>query len=137
VNARATDAAGAFHASTEVWVVQYEEMTRPTIIHTADDQNVAARGRFWIEPDSGRVLMSELNVRERQRQGTVTVSYQSEPYLGLLIPIEMRERYDDRKTKSVIEGIATYGRFRSVDERMRQTGHPSDTDPSEQPRRVR
>jgi len=40
------------------------------------------------------------------------VSYQSEPLLGFLVPIEMRERYDGRRDKSHIEGVATYGRFR-------------------------
>jgi len=42
---------------------------------------------------------------------SVDVSYQSEPLLGFLVPIEMRERYDGRD-KSHIDGVATYGRFR-------------------------
>lgn len=120
-NAASSDT-GAFRVSTEVWVVRYEETSRPTIVHTADDKDVPARGRFWIEPDTGRVLMSELSVGDRQRTGTVTVSYQSEPVLGLLVPIEMREQYEERRSRSRIEGAATYGRFRQfsvqVDERV-------------------
>ena len=54
-------------------------------------------------------------VGDRDRQGTVNVSYQSEPYLGLLVPIEMRERYEQRRGKSRIEGIATYGKFRKIE----------------------
>ena len=115
--AAASSESGAFRVSTEVWVVQFEEVGRPTIIHTRDDRDVAARGRFWIEPNTGHVLMSELNVQERQRKGTVSVSYQSEPLLGLLVPVEMHERYDEPKAKSLIEGVATYGRFRTVAER--------------------
>jgi hypothetical protein len=107
----ATDT-GTFRVSTEIWVVQYEEVGSPTIIHSLDGRDVPARGRFWIEPQSGRVLMSELNVADRRRQGTINVSYQSEPLLGLLVPIEMRERYEERKIRSRIEGNATYGRFR-------------------------
>lgn len=107
---------GAFRVSTEVWVIRYEERVRPTIVRTPEGKDVPAHGRFWIEPDSGRVLMSELIVGDRDRQGTVTVSYQSEPYLGLQVPIEMHERYDQPRTKSRIEGVATYGRFRKIDE---------------------
>ena len=59
--------------------------------------------------------MSELVVGDRDRQGTVNVSYQSEPLLGLLVPIEMRERYEQRRGTSRIEGVATYGKFRKVD----------------------
>jgi hypothetical protein len=53
---------------------------------------------------------------------TIDVSYQSEPLLGLLVPIEMREWYDRRRNSSRIEAIATYGRFRqfqvTVDEKF-------------------
>ena len=35
----------------------------------------------------------------------------SEPLLGFLVPIEMREQYEGRD-QSRIDGIATYGRFR-------------------------
>ncbi|MFN7981784.1 MAG: hypothetical protein U0Q11_07990 [Vicinamibacterales bacterium] len=108
------DDSAAFRVSTEIWTVSFEEVRRPTIIHTSDDRDVPTRGRFWIDPQSGQVLMSEFTVRERQRQGTVTVSYQSEPLLGLLVPVEMRERYIDSKAKSEITAVATYGKFRQV-----------------------
>jgi len=42
----------------------------------------------------------------------IDVSYQSEPLLGLLVPIEMRESYDGRRTRSNTKAVATYGRFR-------------------------
>jgi hypothetical protein len=112
----------AFRVAVEIWVVEYEEIERPTIVHTADGRDVPARGRFWIEPTSGRVQMSELIVKDQDRQGNLDVSYQSEPLLGLLVPVEMRERYVQRKKKSLIEGAASYGRFRQfqvqVDEKI-------------------
>jgi hypothetical protein len=82
----------------------------------------ADEGRFWIDPATGGVLMSELTVKNRKIQATIDVSYQSEPLLGLPVPIEMRERYENRKTGSVVAGRATYGRFRqlqvTVDEKL-------------------
>ena len=101
----------AFRTSIEVWAIEYEEKQPGTLIRTTDYRDLPSRGRFWIEPDTGRVLISELVARNRAVHGTVDVSYQSEPLLGLLVPIEMRERYDDQRGAR-IEAVATYGRFR-------------------------
>ena len=109
---------GHFRVETEVWVIEFNERDRPTIIKTRDPRDprvlvdLPARGRFWIEPATGRILMSELIVSPKGVRGVVTVNYQSEPLLGLLVPIEMRERYDQLTNKTVVDGYATYGRFR-------------------------
>ena len=102
---------GAFRTSTEIWVIEYRETQSGTVIRTSDRQDFPARGRFWIEPSTGRVLMSELIMRNRTFNATIDVSYQSEPLVGLLVPAEMREEYKDR-AGSHITGVATYGRFR-------------------------
>jgi hypothetical protein len=102
---------GAFRVSTEVWVVAYEERKNGTMIRTTAGRDLPAHGRFWIDP-AGRVLMSELVVENRQLNATIDVSYQSEPMLGLLVPIEMREHYEGLRTSSIIEGRASYGKFR-------------------------
>ena len=51
----------------------------------------------------------------------IDVSYRSEPLLGCLVPIEMREDYRHRRGAHVI-GAAAYGGFRqfhvNVDERF-------------------
>ena len=117
------DGDGAFRASAEVWVVEYDEVSRLTLIRTGKDGNVdlPAHGRFWIEPDTGRVLMAELRAGNAAVQGTIDVSYQSEPLVGLLVPVEMREEY--RASASHITGIASYGKFRqfqvNVDEKLK------------------
>jgi len=103
---------GAFRVSTEVWAIAYEEKEAGTMIKTDGRRDLPAKGRFWIEPATGRVLMSELVAQNRRLRATIDVSYQSEPLLGLLVPIEMREWYDNLRTGSHIEAVATYGRFR-------------------------
>jgi hypothetical protein len=103
---------GAFRVSTEVWVVEYEEKSRPTIVRTNQGKDFPIRGRFWIEPESGRVLLSELIADNRTLRAVIEVSYQSEPLLGMLVPIEMLESYDSRRSRSHTTGVATYGRFR-------------------------
>jgi hypothetical protein len=104
-----------FRVSTEVWVVAYEEVRRGTMIRTARRKDQPARGRFWIEPATGRILVSELVLDDRTVRATIDVSFQSEPLLDMLVPIAMRERYDGKKTGSIVEGRATYGRFRRLE----------------------
>jgi hypothetical protein len=106
-----------FTVSTEVEVVEYRERERPTIIRSPRGGNVPAHGRFWIEPDSGRVLMSELVAEDRTVHSTIDVSYQSEPVLGFLVPIEMHEAYWGRPNQPRVEGTATYRNFRKLGSR--------------------
>jgi hypothetical protein len=120
-NIAAAAVPGAFRTSTEVWVVEFEETERGTLIRTEHSKDLPSRGRFWIEPQSGRVLMSELVAKNRDVSGTVDVSYQSAPLVGLLVPIEMRENYQNRQGGR-IEAVAEYGKFRqfqvNVDEQF-------------------
>jgi hypothetical protein len=112
---------GAFRVSTEVWVIAYEEKESGTMIKTDGRKDLPARGRFWIDPATGRVLMSELVAENRRLRATIDVSYQSEPLVGLLVPIEMREWYDNLRTRSRIEAVATYGKFRQFQVNTNET----------------
>ena len=104
------DAPAVFRAATELWAIEFRETRRPTIIRTNFGRSFPASGRFWIDPATGAVLISELEMTNDDVSGTINVSYQSEPALGFLVPAEMRERYTARR--ALIEGRATYGRFR-------------------------
>jgi hypothetical protein len=102
--------AAMFRVTTEMWVVEFRETERPTIIKTDRGRDFPATGRFWIDPQTGAVMMSELVMENSEVTATINVSYQSEPMLGFLVPVEMRERYRARDER--VEGLATYGRFR-------------------------
>ncbi len=102
--------APVFRVSTEMWTIEYQERKNGTVIRTPSGSNLPARGRFWIDPSTGAVLISEMIVDGAGVIATVTVSYQSEPLMGFLVPVEMREsylRYGER-----ITGHAVYGKFR-------------------------
>jgi hypothetical protein len=85
---------------------------RNTIIKGPDGRDRPAHGRFWINPSNGSVLISELIVDTGGVIATVTVSYQSEPLMGFLVPVEMRESYI--RTGERISGRAEYGKFRPI-----------------------
>jgi hypothetical protein len=101
-----------FKVTAEGWILKFQEVEGPTLIYTTNGANIFSRGRFWIEPETGRVLMSEMITENAAVRGEVAVSYQSEPLLGLLVPVELRERYIEGPTMPQITGQATYSNFR-------------------------
>ena len=118
------------------WVVAFREAKGPTFSATTDGTDVPAHGRFWVEPDTGAVLRSEMILGGSQRlpsRATITVTYGREPSLGFRIPTEMRERYDNprRKRADVVVALATYSDFRRFDWRTLLTAPP--VEPSDRP----
>lgn len=101
---------GTFRVATDVWVIEYEEREPRTIIRTVDGRDLKSRGRLWVEAETGRVMMTELITRGKGVGASVSVSFKSEPLLGILVPVEMRERYTGRDGAR-IDAMATYGKF--------------------------
>ena len=98
--------------AADVWVIEYKETWPTTVVRGQDGKNLPAQGRFWIEPTTGRVLVSELILEDSAVDATITVRYETAEKLGHLVPVEMRERYDHRRQGSRIDGTAPYTRFR-------------------------
>jgi len=111
-DAAANDAA-VFRVTTEMWTIEFEERGGQTLVRRLDGSSLPARGRFWIEPNSGSVLISEMLLDGGGVNARVTVSYQSEPLMGFLVPVEMRESYSRMGER--ITGHATYGKFRPLE----------------------
>ena len=101
---------GVFRVGTEMWSIEFEERRGNTIIKRPNGGDLRSRGRFWIDPETGAVVISELIVDGGGVRASVTVSYQSEPLMGFLVPVEMRESYERRG--EAITGHAVYGKFR-------------------------
>ena len=94
------------------WEIAYREVQPQTIIRTTGNRDLPARGRFRIDPTSGRVWMSELIAEDLAVHGDFTVDYRLEPALGFLVPEEMRESVWVPRGSDRIRGKATYSRFR-------------------------
>jgi hypothetical protein len=105
-----------------VWVVEYRERVRPTLVRGERDADLPASGRFWIDADTGRVVQTEINLRPTAARWTMTTIFQPDERLGIAVPAEMREYYQWWATE--MTGTATYGRFRTftvtTDERRRE-----------------
>jgi len=104
-----------FRVSTEVWVIEYRETESRTMIRTTGQTDLPSHGRFWIEPTTGRVLMSEFIAENSHLHSQIDVSFQSAPLLDLYVPVEMHESYRQRDYPYRITGTATYSNFRRFD----------------------
>ncbi len=100
--------------------VRFAESAMPRVIASTDA--APARGRFWIEPDSGRVVRSELVVDSANTLATITVTYSERPKLAVWVPASMDEAYawpskitagNINIGSGSIECHASYSNFRS------------------------
>jgi len=89
-------------------VLEFKERATPTIVRSADG-DVPATGRVWIEPESGRVLKTEIAMASRRSGAKITVMYGAVPELTMWVPVVMTEEYNGAE---IIFGKATYSKFR-------------------------
>ena len=94
--------------------VSFDERDRPTIIRSPNGRNVPSRGKFWLDPQTGAVLRTELVVSPAEGRSaldaTIIVSYARNDRFDMLLPDDMNEIYFTRGDR--IEGHATYTNYR-------------------------
>jgi hypothetical protein len=103
-------------------VIAYDEIAMQTLIRTPQGRNLATHGRFWLRPDSGEVLMTELRVDDWNLGVAVHVTYRLNEAIGVPLPVAMHEVYENKQSAVRVEGLATYSNFREfsvkVDEQI-------------------
>ena len=62
--------------------------------------NARASGRLWIDPATGAVHQTDLWLDSKGESANVTVKYTAHPALGLLLPSETNEQYEEREAAS-------------------------------------
>jgi hypothetical protein len=95
---------------TRVWIVGYEERTRPTLIRTPQGRDQVAKGTVAVDPASGRILRTALTW-ENGPAGSIEVEYRHDEHVGALVPATMVEQYR-RSGAATITGRATYTNYR-------------------------
>jgi hypothetical protein len=99
--------------SDDIWVVEYKETRKGTLIRRPwGGGDLPSKGRLWIEPATGRVLMTELVLDDPIVRTCIDVVYADDAGLEMLVPARMKERYEAGRDRTITEGDATYGRFR-------------------------
>ena len=115
--------------AADVWVIEYKETWPTTVVGGGDGRNLPAHGRFWIEPATGRVLVTELAFEDFAVSSLIVVGYAADEAMGHFVPVEMRELYGNRRRGSRLDGTATYTHFRrfqvQVDDRPPSAPEPA------------
>ena len=99
------DAAGA-------WVIAFRETWPTSIIRRRGGGDVPARGRYWVAPGTGRILITEMILEAGSFDSLTTTRYAEDETMGNAVPVEMRERYVNNSSRQRVDGTATYTRFR-------------------------
>jgi hypothetical protein len=103
----------------QVVVVTFEEQGLPRLIRSRDD--AAASGRIWVEPETGRVVRTELLFETSDRETRTTVRSTVRAQFGpvdstdLWVPIWMEEDHAATSSGNTtrIAGRATYSNVRT------------------------
>ena len=96
---------------------------------TTDADDFTITGRFWIEPESGRVVQTEIAITSGTYETKVEVQYASQPGVGFWVPVRMFEQHTidldspsgannargGASTKAYADGLSTYQSFRRFD----------------------
>jgi hypothetical protein len=100
-----------------VWKVSFEEQQRPTLVTQLDGGNVVSRGFGWLDPRTGAIVRTQLDLDEDRPQGVdltvsrIVVTYQRDPIMSMLVPREMTERYEAALSTSRKFELTTRARY--------------------------
>ena len=100
------------------WDVRFEEVAYPTMARGFQGISLPARGRFCLDPQSGRVLETEFELHHPAvsrglpaTETTARVTFGLEPRLNLWVPVEMRDSVSEDDGRRMV-GIARYRNYR-------------------------
>ena len=100
-------------AGENVWIVEFKEVGRPTMVRGARDADLPSNGRYWIDVDTGRVVKTDLVLDTPGIRAHLTTSFRRDERFQIDVPFEMREQY--YLDRGQVTATATYSHFRRFD----------------------
>jgi hypothetical protein len=105
----------------EAWKIDFVERAQPSLIRTPAGPDQITRGSAWIDPATGTVVKTYLNVViSPTSQAKITVEYRTDAKLGFFVPATMRESYE--RFSSRIVTTASYTNYRQFSTSVRLVG---------------
>ena len=96
------------------WVVRFREQSGRSLVVGANGETLYSKGTFWIEPETGRVLQTEIELENRYikvpLKGTILVTYGTAKKVEILVPTFMSEHYESEF--NTVDCRADYSNFR-------------------------
>ncbi|MBI4471871.1 MAG: hypothetical protein HY646_04325 [Acidobacteria bacterium] len=82
---------------TRTWELSFRELNSPTLVHGINGEDEFSYGSLWIEPDTGRIQKTEMNIggsgTDLPFHARMVVTYGANSKLGMLVPSLMTEHY--------------------------------------------
>jgi len=98
----------------QTWRIRFREETGRSLVVGGKGETLYSKGNLWIEPETGRVLQTEIEIENPHAQsaltGRILVTYGTGKRAQILVPTMMQERYESRYT--TIDCRADYSNFR-------------------------
>ena len=93
-------------------VLEFQETARPTMVKSGT-RDLPAHGKFWIDPESGRVFKASARFEGRDFSSEMTVTFGPVDKLNMWVPVEMTDASEN--SKELISGLAVYTNYRRFD----------------------
>ena len=93
-------------------IIEFEEIGHPTLIATANNRDLPANGRVWVDEATGAITRAELHASDPTIQSTVIVTFVRDDKVGSWVPQRMEDRIKRPNDLTEIRGVATYTHFR-------------------------
>jgi hypothetical protein len=98
----------------QTWKIRFKEQTGRTLVSGAKGESLYSTGTLWIEPETGRVIQTELHVENPYAvlsvKGEISVTYGTSKKVQILVPTTMIEHYESRYNN--VDCRADYSNFR-------------------------
>ena len=95
-----------------VALIAFSETGSPTLI-TRDGRDWPSRGMLWVEPESGRIWRTDLQLSDRDIEMRHTTWFARDARLNQMVPVRMREIYDYlERADEYVEALADYTNVR-------------------------
>lgn len=108
-----------------VWIVEYAEHARPTLVRGTNNRNLPSHGRYWIDVETGRVSRSELQLEDVYALTRLFTIFRWDERFGINVPVQMKESYvlggGTNSPGTRVTGTATYNDFRSFSVKSEET----------------
>ena len=102
----------AFAPPPDAMVVSFTETQLRTMVATPQGKNMPASGRFWMDPATSRVHLTEIGIEDLWLKAVIHVAYGMVEGVSVPVPVEMHERYENKLNGTRVEGHAVYSNFR-------------------------
>ena len=98
----------------QTWKIRFRETSGQSLVVAANGAMLYSSGMLWIEPDTGRIIQTEIELDNTYSvphvRGHIVVTYNAGKKTDLLVPEIMTERYES--TYTIVECRANYSNFR-------------------------